>query len=286
MPPASSVHQGTLYVVATPIGNLDDLSPRARAVLAAVDLIAAEDTRHTARLLSAIGVAVPLLSLHQHNEVQRVAMLVERLRGGAAVALVSDAGTPLISDPGFNVVRAVTAEGLPVVAVPGPCAAIAALSIAGLPADRFAFEGFLPAKTAQRRERLQALSAETRTLVFYEAPHRLRESLQDMAAIFGGIRPAVIARELTKLFESRYDGTLGALAARTNDDANLSRGELVIVVAGCEALPAESRRDAEQTLRVLLEELPAAQAAKLAARLCRANRAELYDLAVSWKAGK
>lgn len=286
MPPASSVHKGTLYVVATPIGNLDDLSPRARAVLAAVDLIAAEDTRHTARLLSTIGVSVPLVSLHQHNEAQRVAILLERLRGGAAVALVSDAGTPLISDPGFNVVRAVTAEGLSVVAVPGPCAAIAALSIAGLPADRFAFEGFLPAKAASRRERLQALGAETRTLVFYEAPHRLRESLQDMASIFGAARHAVIARELTKLFESRYDGTLGDLAVRADDESNLSRGELVIVVAGCEASAPESRRDAEQTLRVLLEELPAAQAAKLAARLCGANRAELYDLAVRWKAGK
>lgn len=287
MSPAS-VHKGTLYVVATPIGNLDDLSPRARIVLSAVDLIAAEDTRHTSRLLSAIGIETcakaRMLSLHEHNEQQRAATLLERLSSGLAVALVSDAGTPLVSDPGFALVRAATEQGIPVVAIPGPCAAIAALSIAGLPTDRFVFEGFLPAKAAQRREHLQRLSAEGRTLVFYEAPHRLTESLRDMAFGFGAKRRAMIARELTKVFESCYYGTLGDLVARAATDPNWSRGELVVIVAGREMPAFEAHNlDTEQVLRVLLDELPIAQAAKLTARLCAADRAELYDLAVRWK---
>lgn len=279
------IEKGVLYVVATPIGNMQDLSPRARAVLSRVDLIAAEDTRHTSQLLSAIGADVRLISLHEYNEQQRASALIEELRRGAAIALVSDAGTPLISDPGFDLVRLASAQSLRVVPVPGPCAAIAALSIAGLPTDRFVFEGFLSAKSARRREQLLSLSREPRTLVFYEAPHRCVESLQNMVQILGSGRRAVIGRELTKVYETCYYGTLGELADRAANEPNLSRGELVIVVAGNEVPAKEGVADAEQVLRVLLDELPIAQAAKLAARLTAANRSDLYELAVRWKKG-
>ena len=277
---------GTLFVVATPIGNLRDLSPRAAEILRDVDVLLAEDTRHTQQLLSACGIARPpgaLESLHEHNEQQRVEGLVERLRRGARMALVSDAGTPLMSDPGALLVAAAAGAGVNIVAVPGPCAAIAALSIAALPAGKFAFEGFLPAKPVARRRALEALAAETRTLVFYEAPHRVRECLDDLAAAFGAGRAAVVAREITKKFESVYRGTLAELALRAASDADLSRGEIVIVVHG-----APARQDGEEdgaaaqgVLRVLLEELPVSQAAKLAARITGRGRNELYELALA-----
>lgn len=283
-PPTEDAHAAlpaALYVVATPIGNLGDLSPRARETLAQVALIAAEDTRHTRSLLQAFGIATPLVSLHEHNEAARLGPLVERLRRGEAVALVSDAGTPLVSDPGFALVRAALDAGIRVTPIPGPTAAITALSASGLPTDRFAFEGFLPSKPGARKNALLELSREARTLIFYEAPHRLNEVLLAMVEVLGAERRASIGRELTKRFESMYYGTLAELAERSTQDADMSRGELVIVVAGLTAAEAPALAiDADKVLKTLLEELPAAQAAKLAARITGEKRAVLYERAV------
>ena len=276
-----AVHGGILYVVATPIGNLGDLSPRAQQVLGAVTVIAAEDTRHTRQLLQSFGIATPLTSLHEHNETHKSAHLVEQLARGDSVALVSDAGTPLISDPGFDLIAAARRQGIQIVAVPGPCAAIAALSIAGLPTDRFVFEGFLPAKTGARRAHLEQVGSEQRTLVFYEAPHRLAEVLADMAAVLGAQRTATVAREITKRFETAYNGTLAELAEQAQRDADMSRGEIVIVVGGAAAAaPDAVALNSEQVLRALLVDLPPSQAAKIAARITGEKRAALYERAV------
>ena len=267
---------GTLHVVATPIGNLGDLSARALATLGAVDAICAEDTRHTRQLLSHFGLERPLLALHQHNEDAQAAQLVRRLLAGDSLALVSDAGTPLVSDPGFRLVRAAREAGVRVSPVPGACAAIAALSVAGLPSDRFVFEGFLPAKGGARRERLARLAAEPRTLMFYESAHRIEETLLDMAAAFGPERPAVLARELTKLFETVLDGPLAELLARVQADPNQRRGEFVVIVEGAgedaDARVTEGRR----LYARLVEHLPPSTAAKLAADLSGAPRKALY----------
>ena len=269
----------TLYVVATPIGNRGDLSPRALEVLRTVAVIAAEDTRHSGQFLRLMGVGTRLLSLHEHNEAARSAELIDLLRKGESVALVSDAGTPLISDPGFDIVREARQQGIRVVPIPGSCALIAALSVAGLPTDRFSFEGFLPQKAAARRARLDALRSDARTLVFYESPYRLRETLADIIASLGGERQVCIARELTKLHETVYFGTASMLAARARDDADMSRGELVIVVSGqAEEVPVVAE-DVQRILGILLAELPAAQAAKLAARITGVARKDLYELA-------
>jgi 16S rRNA (cytidine1402-2'-O)-methyltransferase len=277
----SAAGVGTLYVVATPIGNLGDLSPRAREVLGSVQLIAAEDTRHTGQLLHGCGIATPLISLHEHNEARKVDQLVARLAAGESIALVSDAGTPLISDPGFALVAAARSASIAVVAIPGPCAAIAALSIAGLPANRFAFEGFLSPKTAARQRELELLVREPRTLIFYEAPHRLAETLDDMARVFGGERDAAVARELTKRFETVYAGNLAKLCERARDDPDMARGELVIVVAGAAAdTDVRLAIDTERLLRALLEDMPPAQAAKIAARVSGEKRSDLYERAV------
>ncbi|HEX7115509.1 MAG TPA: 16S rRNA (cytidine(1402)-2'-O)-methyltransferase [Steroidobacter sp.] len=277
----SVIAAGTLYVVATPIGNLGDLSTRAREVLAGVDLIAAEDTRHTRQLLDLCGIERPLTSLHEHNESAKSEELLGKLSAGAAIALVSDAGTPLISDPGFDLVSKAKARGVRVVAVPGPSAAIAALSISGLATDRFAFEGFLPAKASARRARLERLASEERTMIFYEAPHRLAEVLRDMAALFGADRRASIGRELTKKFETTYDGTLAELAQKAGQGSDMTRGEIVIVVAGAKGSDLEATSmQADQVLRALLEELPPSQAARIAARLTGAKRGDLYDAAL------
>ncbi len=266
----------TLYVVATPIGNLGDLSPRAQEALRAVAAICAEDTRHTRQLLAHFGIDTPLLALHEHNEKALADRLVARLAAGESLALVSDAGTPLISDPGFRLVRAARAAGLRVSPVPGACAAIAALSVAGLPSDRFVFEGFLPAKGAARRERLAVLAAETRTLVFYESAHRIEQALADLAAAFGGTRHVALARELTKLFETVLDGTLADLRARVQGDADQRRGEFVLIVEGAgddaDAKVAEGRR----LYARLSEHLPPSTAARLAAELSGAPRKALY----------
>ncbi len=273
--------QGTLYVVATPIGNRDDLSPRARQILESVGLVAAEDTRYSGQLLQSFGIGTPLTSLHEHNEADKLDCIIEQLQSGASVALISDAGTPLISDPGFQLLSRARLAGIRTIAVAGPCAAIAALSVAGLPTDRFTFEGFLPGKGSARRTRLAELHAEPRTMVFYEAPHRLVATLIDMVAAFGAQRDATISRELTKRFETNYYGTLAQLAARASDTAELSRGELVIVVAGNPTPPAPALADSDRILATLCEELPAAQAAKLAARLTGTKRSEMYERAVS-----
>ena len=265
-----------LHVVATPIGNLGDLSPRARQVLAEVAAICAEDTRRSGQLLAHFGIATPLLALHEHNEQQLAQRLVARLLAGDSLALVSGAGTPLVSDPGYRLVQAARAAGIRVSPVPGPCALIAALSVAGLPSDRFAFEGFLPAKASARRERLAALAGETRTLVFYESAHRIEESLADLCAAFGGERPAVLARELTKLFETVLDGTLANLQSRVQADPDQRKGEFVLVVQGmgedADAKLAEGRR----VHAILARQLPPSAAAKLAAEITGAPRKALY----------
>ena len=267
---------GTLYVVATPIGNLGDLTARARDVLAAVDAICAEDTRHTRQMLNALGLERPLLALHDHNEAEIAWKLVERLKAGECLALVSDAGTPLVSDPGYRLVREVRAAGLAVSPIPGACAAIAALSVAGIPSDRFCFEGFLPAKGSGRRERLAELAKETRTLVFYESSHRIEEALADFVAAFGGEREAVLSRELTKLFETVLGDTLSGIAAKVAADENQRKGEFVIVVRGCEDDTAARLIEGQRLYAKLAEHLKPSVAAKLAADISGAPRKSLY----------
>jgi len=270
---------GVLYVVATPIGNMGDISARAREILANASAVAAEDTRHSGRLLRELGIERPLVSLHEHNERARVAELVARLRAGESLALVSDAGTPLLSDPGFLLVAAAVEAGITVTPVPGPSAAIAALSAAGLPCDRFCFEGFLPARAAARRQRLAALAAEPRTLVLYEAPHRIAQCLEDLVSACGAGRRACIAREITKRFETFYRGSLGELAARAKSDADLARGECVVIVEGApDAEPSLAKLD--ETLRVLLRHLPPSAAAAAAASLTGLRRADAYARAL------
>ena len=278
---------GTLYVVATPIGNLGDMSPRAVQVLTDVDTIAAEDTRHTGRLLAHFGVRRPLLSLHEHNETQRVSRLLGLLEQGRSIALVSDAGTPLVNDPGYRIVRACHARSIRVVPVPGPCAAITALSAAGLPTDAFVFEGFLPAKRSARRRFLHARRQERRTLVFYESPRRLTEALEDLVELMGPGREATLARELTKKFETLRWGTLADLLEQVRGDESWRRGELVLLVHGREA-GGEPALDEAVTamLETLLGELPLNQAVRLGAALTGMNKNTLYAEALRLKSGK
>lgn len=270
---------GRIDVVATPIGNLGDLSPRAREALATAHVVAAEDTRHTGALLRQLGIDRPLLSLHEHNEQRRAAELVARAARGERVALVSDAGMPLVSDPGFGLVRAALDAGIAVQVIPGPSALLAALALSGLPTDRFCFEGFLPAREGARRERLRELARDPRTLVFYEAPHRLVAALQDMADSFGADREAAVARELTKLHETVYRGTLESLLEIGREDANFARGEITVVVAGHPA-GAEPPDDAfaRRVLGVLARELPPSRAAAVVAQLTGRRKAEIYAL--------
>jgi 16S rRNA (cytidine1402-2'-O)-methyltransferase len=271
---------GRLFVVATPIGNLADLSPRGLEALGSAALIAAEDTRHTRLLLQAAGVSTALVSLHAHNESQRVPELLERLADGVDVALVSDAGTPLLSDPGFELVSRAAAAGFAVHTIPGPSAITAALSVAGLPTHRFCFEGFLPARAAERRAALAELAHETRTLVFFEAPHRIAAALEDLVAHFGAARRAAVARELTKTHETIYRGTLAELHARAQAEENFARGELTVVVAGAAAdVNAVDAAELRRTMEILLRELPPGRAAATAAALTGAPRAAAYALA-------
>jgi 16S rRNA (cytidine1402-2'-O)-methyltransferase len=278
---------GRLYVVATPIGNLGDLSARACEILKSCALIAAEDTRHTGVLLKHFGIETPQISLHDHNEQQRTPDILSRLRQGAAIALVSDAGTPAISDPGFELVRAAAAAGIDVVAIPGPCAAIAALCIGGQPTARFCFEGFLPARGAARRRRLAQLVSEPRTLVLYESPHRVKEMLEDCVEAFGADRSATVAREITKLHETTYRGSLRDLLARAGADADFGRGEIVLVLAGAPQAAEEGERGADghggaldRVLTVLLAEIPLKQAARLAAQITDVRDNEAYKRAL------
>lgn len=278
---------GRLDVIATPIGNLADLSARARASLTAADLIAAEDTRHTLILLRAIGISRPLLSLHTHNESQRIPQVLAQLEAGAVVALVSDAGTPLLSDPGYELVREAASAGFEVRSIPGPSAITAALAVAGMPTARFCFEGFLPARSRERRTALSELAGEPRTLVFFEAPHRIADALADLAVAFGGERRAVVARELTKLHETIYRGTLAELAALAKTDANFCRGEITLVIGG--APPSALSVDPQQlrrTVALLLKELSPGKAAALAGQLTGAKRSEAYAIAISLASGE
>lgn len=273
---------GSLYVVATPIGNLDDISARALNILRSVALIAAEDTRHSARLMQHFGISTPLAACHEHNERDQGGRFLARLQAGEDVALISDAGTPLISDPGYHLVRQARAAGIAVVPVPGACALIAALSAAGLPSDRFIFEGFLPAKAAGRRARLEQVKEEPRTLIFYEAPHRILECLQDMQAVFGDERPALLARELTKTFETLKGMPLAELAAWVAADSNQQRGECVVLVAGWQAPEGEEAVSAEamRVLNLLLAEMPLKRAAALAAEITGGRKNLLYQVAL------
>lgn len=276
---------GTLFVVATPIGNLEDISARALRVLAEVSLIAAEDTRHSARLLQHFGIGTPLAACHEHNERDQGGRFLSRLLAGEDVALISDAGTPLISDPGYHLVRQARASGVRVVPLPGACALIAALSAAGLPSDRFVFEGFLPAKTAGRRSRLEQLKEEPRTLIFYEAPHRILECLMDLESIFGADRPAVLGRELTKTFETLKGLPLEQLRAWVEADGNQQRGECVLVVSGWQAPQGDDVVDAKarRVLELLLGELPVKRAAALAAEITGVRKNLLYQIALEAK---
>lgn len=293
---------GRLDVVATPIGNLGDLTPRAREALEHADLVAAEDTRHTGAMLKHLGIEARLISLHDHSDEARIQTLVAELIAGRIIALVSDAGTPLLSDPGFALVRAAATAGITVRALPGPSALTAALSIAGLPTDRFVFEGFLPARANARRARVAALAAEPRTLVFFEAPHRIAETLADLAALLGGARRAAIARELTKIHETVHRATLDELIGALAQEPHMQRGEITLVVEGAAAAGAaaaetdigeageageagagEVKPVADHTLLaralvLLLAELPPARAAAVAAQLAGVTRREAYEL--------
>lgn len=283
-----SNESGVLYVVATPIGNLSDMSRRALDTLASVDLIAAEDTRHTARLLSAMGLAKPLIALHEHNETGMAGRILARLQGGESIALVSDAGTPLISDPGFPLVREARRQGCKVVPIPGPSAIICALSAAGLATDRFFFEGFPPRTASARRRRFQQLAANTATLVLYESSHRLAESLEDMAGAFGADRRAVLARELTKLHETFLDAPLGELVERVRQDPDQQRGEMVILVEGAPEQDdaAECGIDTDKLLGLLLRELSVKRAAEIVAEATGRRRNDIYKRALEIKAGQ
>ncbi|WP_444889632.1 16S rRNA (cytidine(1402)-2'-O)-methyltransferase [Microbulbifer sp. DLAB2-AA] len=276
--------QALLYIVATPIGNLADMVPRAIEVLQCADLVAAEDTRHSQRLFSHFNIDTPLMAYHDHSDGKRTGQILQRLEQGQTVALISDAGTPLISDPGYRLVREAREKGIRVVPIPGACAFVAALSAAGLPSDRFSFEGFLPAKSGPRERALQELSSDSRTLVFYEAPHRVADTLQAMAEIFGAEREAVIAREVSKAFETFQLMPLGELVNWVRSDSNQQRGEIVLLVRG-----AERRRDnaldgeAQRVMTLLLAELPPKKAAAIAAEITGANKKVLYNWSLEQK---
>lgn len=274
----------TLYVVATPIGNLKDVTLRALEVFKQVDIVAAEDTRVTARLLNHYGIAAKkLIALHEHNEARTAPRVIEHLKSGASVALASDAGTPAFSDPGARLVAAVREAGFPIVPIPGANAAAAALSASGLAGAHFLFYGFLPAKSGERRRALEALAALPYMLVFYEAPHRVLETIADIAATFGGARRVVIARELTKLFESIHLCDLDAAHHWLGENADRVKGEFVLIVEGAEPSKDAALAEGKRALEILLDELPVKQAAALAARITGARKNELYDLALQLK---
>ncbi len=275
--------QGILYIVATPLGNLGDISNRAIEILNAVDLIAAEDTRHSQRLLTHLGITKKqLIALHDHNERDQSAALLARIEEGQNIALISDAGTPLISDPGYLVVRSAHEQGIRVVPIPGPCALITALSVSGLPTDRFCFEGFLPAKTHAREEILQHLVPETRTLVFYEAPHRIVDTLKSIHTIFGAEREATLARELTKTFETIKQGTILELCTWVESDINQTRGEMVLILKGAMAAKKVGLTpEALNILRVLMGDLSLKQAVELTVKITGIRKREVYECALS-----
>jgi len=273
-----------IYVVATPIGNLGDISERAINTLAQADVIAAEDTRHTRRLLDAVGVDTPMISLHEHNEFDRAESLIERVKAGQTIALVSDAGTPLISDPGGILVQKARQRGVRVVTIPGPSAVIAALSISGLAVGRFVFDGFLPSKSKAREEQLEQYMEEPRVVVFYESPHRIVDSLKSFQKVLPE-RPLVLARELTKTFETVLQGSPAELLDVMAEDANQTKGEFVVLLAGAPEATAEEgvSVEAQGWLRALLPLMPVKKAASVVAERTGAKKNELYQLALSWK---
>lgn len=285
---SQGVRQGTLYIVATPIGNLEDLSARAARILEKADLVAAEDTRHSGRLLQHLGLRKRLVALHDFNERARADGVLDELESGMDVALISDAGTPLISDPGYVLVREARRRGLRVSPVPGPCAMVTALSAAGLPTDRFLFVGFLPAKRTGRQSALAELVQERATLVFYESPHRILDTLADMEQVFGSAREVVLGRELTKTFETFYSGPVGDVLAELESDPHGSKGEFVVMVRGAE--PADESEagglvDTDRLLQVLLAELPVKKVAKMVSELTGRSRNELYKRALELREG-
>lgn len=279
----TNINTGTLYIVATPIGNLGDISARALEILAQVDIIACEDTRHTQKLLSAFSIKNKTLSMHDHNERQRQDYIANLMQEGKSIALVSDAGTPLISDPGFHLVRHCRSLGLTVSPVPGACAAISALSVAGLPTDRFSFEGFLPSKSGARQSTLLALANEPRTMVFYDAPRRAIDTIKDIVTTLGGERYVVIARELTKTFETIHSDTAEQLLAWLEQDPNQLKGEMVLIIEGYKADPDEISAEVIKTLTLLLAEMKPKKACAIAAEIHGVKKNALYDIALSLK---
>lgn len=272
------MNESALYVVATPIGNLADMVPRAVEVLQTVAVIAAEDTRHSARLLEHFHIRTPMLAYHDHSDSQTTQRLIERLAGGESVALISDAGTPLVSDPGYQLVAAARTAGIRVVPIPGACALIAALSASGLPSDRFCFEGFLPAKAGPRASRLEALADQTATLIFYEAPHRILDCLDHLASVFGPERQAVIAREITKTFETFLSGSLQDLRAQVAADANQQRGEIVLMVQGAQKQKhSELDQESKRIMQLLAAELPPKKASALVEQITGVKKKAVYQ---------
>ncbi len=271
----------TLYIVATPIGNLDDITLRAIDTLKRVDLIAAEDTRHSGLLLQHLGIKARLYSLHDHNEQEKAHVLIEKLQAGISIALISDAGTPLINDPGYHLVKACRENGIKVVPIPGACAAIAALSVAGLPSDKFIYEGFLPAKSKARQDSLASLITEPRTMIFYESTHRLLETLKDMQTIFGANKQIVLAKELTKTWETIVSFPVNELIDWLNQDASRQKGEFVLIVAGY----TESNKDIDpkaiNTLKLLQKELPLKKAAAITAEIYGLKKNQLYQIGLN-----
>ncbi len=278
-----AINKGTLYIVATPIGNLGDISARALTVLKQVDIIACEDTRHTGKLLSVFAIKNKTLSMHDHNERQRQDYIASLLQEGKSIALVSDAGTPLISDPGFHLVRHCRNLGLPVSPIPGACAAISALSVAGLPTDRFSFEGFLPSKSGARQTTLRALESESRTMIFYDAPRRAIDTVKDIVATLGGERYVVIARELTKTFETVHSDTAKNLLTWLEQDPNQLKGEMVLIIEGYKADPNEISSTVINTLKLLLAEMKPKKACAITAEIYGVRKNALYDIALSLK---
>jgi 16S rRNA (cytidine1402-2'-O)-methyltransferase len=277
-----SIIKGALYIVATPIGNLEDLSPRAKMVLENVDLIVAEDTRHSKPMLNQFGIGTKISAYHDHNERSQTPVLIEQLQAGASIALISDAGTPLICDPGYHLLLAAHAEKIKIIPIPGPSALISALSVAGFSSEKFIFEGYLPARKTARRQRLQELKNETRTLVFYEAPHRILASIKDAIICFGGERQAVIAKEITKRHENIQRGTLPGLLDWLHSDKDLTKGEFVVVIQGDKTSQFDTQ-EASRILKILLADHSVKEAAKLTSEIMQGNRNDIYKLAMDLK---
>jgi len=279
-----SFEKGSLYIVATPIGNMGDMTERAKNTLSKVDVIAVEDTRRSGQLLRNFDISTPMIAVHEHNERQICASLLERIEKGENIALISDAGTPLLSDPGYFLVNQAQEQGIRVIPIPGVSAVITALSVAGLPTDRFVFEGFLPTKSAARKQKLENIKDDTRTVIFYEAPHRIVEMLKDCQTVFGGQRKVVLARELTKTFETVHGDALDTLIPWVEADHNQKKGEFVVLVQGAAAREKmEIDAEAERILLILLKDLPVKQAAALAASITGLKKNALYQFALEIK---